>query len=54
MTSTAVPGIPDYMMSIVASHKYDKHSFEVGAFSLPCFRLVLLPTTHLDLVRNFE
>ena len=29
MTSTAVPGTPDYMMSIVASHKFEKHSFEV-------------------------
>ena len=28
MTSTAA-GTPDYMMSIVASHKFEKHSFEV-------------------------
>ncbi|KAG9312250.1 hypothetical protein JVU11DRAFT_7552 [Chiua virens] len=30
LTSTAVPGTPDYMMSIVASYKFEKHSFEVG------------------------
>ena len=30
MTSTAVPGTPDYMMSIVASHKFETHSFEVS------------------------
>lgn len=29
MTSTAVPGTPDYLMSIAASPKFDKHSFEV-------------------------
>ncbi|KAI9568921.1 hypothetical protein HD554DRAFT_2096686 [Boletus coccyginus] len=27
-TSTAVAGTPDYLMSIVASHKFEKHSFE--------------------------
>lgn len=35
-TSTAVPGPPDYFMSIAASPKFEKHSFEVGVLGLVC------------------
>ena len=47
LTSPAVPGgAPDYLMSIVASHKFEKHSFEVRSIALSLSPA--LDATHVD------